>query len=71
MAYKTMDDMSTEKLEYNWKLWSGVHLICELIRPFTFRRLSLYKHCFREAEFRYVVLIQIEHMLVSHYLECL
>uniref|UniRef100_A0A0M3I1J2 DUF7153 domain-containing protein n=1 Tax=Ascaris lumbricoides TaxID=6252 RepID=A0A0M3I1J2_ASCLU len=66
LAYKTMEHMSTMKFAQSWKTWSGARLICaSLPQPYFFRRISFFRQSGSSAEFTYIVLIQINHLMVS------
>ncbi|VDM44434.1 unnamed protein product [Toxocara canis] len=66
LAYKTMEHMSTMKFAKGWKTWSGARYICtSLPQPYYFRRLSFFRQSGSSAEFTYIMLIQIEHLMVS------
>ncbi|VDK43421.1 unnamed protein product [Anisakis simplex] len=66
MAYKTMEDMPTMQFARNWKTWTGARLIHALLpKPYHFRRISFFRQTSSFAEFTYIMLIQIEHLMVS------
>uniref|UniRef100_A0A0N5A411 CRAL-TRIO domain-containing protein n=1 Tax=Parastrongyloides trichosuri TaxID=131310 RepID=A0A0N5A411_PARTI len=64
MAYKTMEDMYSEKFANNWKLWSGVrHLCAKIPAPYHFEGMHFYKELTNICQFKYLLIIDVKKLL--------
>ncbi|CAI5455373.1 unnamed protein product [Caenorhabditis angaria] len=65
-AYKTMEDMHTQKFTESWKTWSGARMLCtKMPMPHLVTKLSFYRRVSGHLTFEYLLIAKIKNMMLN------